>query len=184
MRIIKIGILLLPTMLLMGFSLSQGQTRFGVSFSHGRLRSFDFATSNYYHFPPRDVVWVREHGIPENEIPVVFYIARYSGWEPMTIVRMRLNGLSWGDISLRCGIGPGIYGLPFRVMAGTLHGTSYVNWRSENDRMRGYNYTDRDIIGGVHREFAMGHHKRDWYTVNTRPHMRDSNRNTERHDRW
>src|SRR5262245_65852607 len=89
------------------------QTAFSVSASVG---DFHVAVSNYYHVPEREVIVVRERRIPDDELPVVFFIAQQARVPAARIVDMRLHGASWWDISVRYGLGPDVYHVPVSVV--------------------------------------------------------------------
>ena len=76
---------------------ADAQTAFSVSASVG---DFHVAVSNYYHVPEREVIVVRERRIPDEELPVVFFIVAVSlfplgvGPEPQTL-RVIAAGVVW-----------------------------------------------------------------------------------------
>lgn len=54
----------------------QPQVDIGVSVGPGGLNTFYFSIQEYFRVPEREVLIVRERRIPDEEIPVVFFIAR------------------------------------------------------------------------------------------------------------
>ena len=71
----------------------------------------DYATgvSNYYQIPPDQVWGFEQQGVPYEELPVVFYVARRAQCAPGEVVSMRLSGMSWSDICMHFALGPGIF---------------------------------------------------------------------------
>src|SRR5216684_3601783 len=85
------------------------QAQMGFNVENGNLQSFYFAVGGYYHIPNRQVVVVHDYGIPDEEIPVVFFIANHSHYGPEEIVQMRRHGSSWYDVAVHCGVDPYAY---------------------------------------------------------------------------
>lgn len=51
-----------------------------------------------YRVPPSDVLWVRQQGIVDADLPLVFLLAATARVAPRTIVMMHLQGMDWADI--------------------------------------------------------------------------------------
>jgi hypothetical protein len=54
---------------------AQPQVDIGVSIGEEGIKGFYFAISKYFRVPEREVVVIRERRIPDEEIPVVLFIA-------------------------------------------------------------------------------------------------------------
>src|SRR5689334_13660048 len=120
------------------------QVRFGLSVQDGEVRDFSLAVGDYYRVPEREVVVVREYGIPDDEVPVVFFISRHSRYEPEAIVRMRLRGESWDRISQECGVPRDAYGI--EGVQGPPYGNAYGYYKHHG---RPNFYTDEAIVNSV-----------------------------------
>ena len=168
--------MLVACLMLMSFSLSKAQTRFGITFSDGNLRGFNIAVGGYDRMPPGNYAWMRRAGLPEEEIPVVFFIARHTGWELRSIVRLRLGGLSWWDVSHRCGLDPALYGLPYRSDPGYSLRGPHEQWHDKYKFRERHVFSDADIIGAVNGHHANGMREGDRYANNRFPRMRDRDR--------
>src|SRR4030042_2442417 len=72
----------------------------GVSIGNEGLRGFHFSVGEYYRVPETEVVVVRKRGIPDEELPVIFYLATRARVAPRAILDLRLRGLSWMEITL------------------------------------------------------------------------------------
>ncbi len=155
MRNMLKGALLVAALFLAGYTLSYGQARFGISFDDGKLTSLGFVVGPDDIVPPGNVAWVREAGIPEDEIPVVFFISRHTGWGPRAIIRMRLEGLNWWDISDRCGLGPGYYRYADR---GPGYDRDYGRWHYDRPYWGGYGHSGRDYFRGERGRFDRDFH--------------------------
>jgi len=176
MRTLKLSIVLLACLVATGFSHARGQARFGVTISDGRVRNVDIAIGRPY---PVDGAWIRAQGIPDRDVPVIVYLAHRSGWEPREIVRLRLDGLCWEDISTRCGLAPDCY----RVALGPGYPGTIVRPVVGNPYWRFHGYPDRPVIAESHGHFRPDHPIREVYAHSGHSSDRDGSRDHERHER-
>jgi hypothetical protein len=109
------------------------QAQMGFSVSNGNLQSFYFAVGGYYHVPGRQVVVVHDYGIPDEELPVVFFIAHHSHYGPDEIVHMRRLGSSWYDVAVRCGVDPYAYDIR-QYHQGPPYGNAWGYWKHHPER--------------------------------------------------
>ncbi len=133
----------------------------GVSIGPEGLRGFYLGISNYYRVPEREVIVVRDRGIPHDEIPVAFFIATRAGVAPGVIVDLRLGGMSWWDISLRYGIGPEVYYIPTTVVVkNPPYGRAYGYYRKHpRDQWRTkVVLRDADIVNFVNLRYISEHY--------------------------
>lgn len=140
---------------LMSARSADAQTAYSVSASIG---DFHVAVSNYYHVPEREVIVVRERRIPEEELPVVFFIAQRAHVAPATIVDMRLHGRSWWDISVRYGIHADAYYVPVVVRSGPPYGRAYGHYKKPKKEWNTIVLTDPDIVNLVELRFMSEHY--------------------------
>jgi hypothetical protein len=134
---------------------ANAQTPFSVSASVG---DFHVAVSNYYHVPEREVIVVRQRRIPEDELPVVFFIAQRAHVAPETIVDMRLRGTSWWDISVRYGLGADVYYVPVAVRSGPPYGRAYGHYKKPRKEWNTIVLTDADVVNLVELRFISEHY--------------------------
>jgi len=133
---------------------AQSQTHFGVGFSNGQLSNFYLSVEDYYHAPMQQIEVIHRYGIPDEEIPVVYFIARHSRYEPIEIVRMRQRGDSWTAISDRCGVSRDVYYVPEEGRSGPPYGNAYGYHRNHgNGRWKHDNFSDDDLIRGANVHF-------------------------------
>ena len=86
----------------------------GLSIDEEGLRGFYLAVGDYFRVPEREVILVRERRIPDEEIPVVFFLASSARVEPEVILDLRLKGMTWMDITLRYGLTPEVFYIPVK----------------------------------------------------------------------
>jgi len=134
---------------------ADAQTAYSVSASIG---DFHVAVSNYYQVPEREVIVVRERRIPDEELPVVFFIAQRAHVPPARIVDMRLRGSSWWDISVRYGLDADVYYVPVAVRTGPPYGRAYGHYKKPRNEWRTLVLTDADIVNLVELRFMSEHY--------------------------
>jgi hypothetical protein len=106
-----------------------GEPHFNIGISAGPdgVNGFNLSIGNHYQVPEREVVVVRERGIPEEELPVVFFLARHARVAPEVIIDLRHHRRSWHDITLHLGLSPEIYYVP--VKGGPPYGNAYGHYK-------------------------------------------------------
>jgi hypothetical protein len=57
-----------------------------------------------YRVPVSDVLWVRQQGVPDADLPLVFLVAATARVVPRAVVKLRLRGWSWADIEEHFGM--------------------------------------------------------------------------------
>ena len=134
---------------------ADAQTAISVS---ARIGDFHVAVSNYYHVPEREVIVVRERRIPDDELPVVFFIAQRAHVPTAQIVDMRLRGGSWWDISVRYGLGAEAYYVPVVVRSGPPYGRAYGHYKKPRNQWNTIVLTDADIVNLVELRFISEHY--------------------------
>lgn len=141
------------------FSFSYGQTKFSISVSD-EDSGFAFSISNFYKVPEKEVIVIKERGIPEEELPVVFFIAEKARVKPATIIDLRLRGLSWMDISLKYGITADVYYVPVNVVeVGPPFGKAYGHFKKyPKHRWKEIRLDDDDIVNLVNVRFISNYH--------------------------
>ena len=157
MKTTMLVLTILTISLFTGVRTASAQAEFGISVDNGQVRSFHIAMGDYYRVPERDVIYVEREGIPEDEIPVVLFISRHSGYAPAAIIRMRHSGRSWVEISNRCGIEPDAYYIAGAERSGPPYGNAYGYRRNHGQIV----LTDDDIVRGVNVHFLADRYHRD-----------------------
>ncbi len=88
----------------------------GVSSSDGAFTRFFLAIGDYYGIPQREVMMIRERGIPVYEIPVVLFIAKRAHAAPEIITDFRLRDNTWLSTTFHFGLGAEIFYVPMGVV--------------------------------------------------------------------
>lgn len=141
------------------FNLCFAQTNFSISVSDEES-GFSFSISNFYKVPEKEVIIIKERGIPEEELPVVYFIARKARVKPATIIDLRLKGLSWMDISLKYGITADVYYVPVNVEVGPPFGKAYGHYKKyPKHKWKEIRLDDEDIVNLVNLKFISEYHR-------------------------
>ncbi len=153
--LVLLSILACPLM-----SLAQTQWNVGISGGKQGIESFNISIGEYYKVPNDEVVVIHKRGIPEDEMPVVFFLAQRAHVKPEVIVSLRMRNMSWMDITLHYGLSPEIYYVPVKVKHyGPPYGHAYGYYKKypHKDWYK-IRLSDADIINQVNLRFISEHH--------------------------
>jgi hypothetical protein len=134
---------------------ASAQTAVNVSAQIGNLH---VAVANYYHVPEREVVVVHERHIPDDDLPVVFFIAREAHVAPARVIELREHGRSWWDISVHYGLRPDIYYVPVAYDPGPPYGHAYGHYKKPKTEWRTIVLSDADVVNLVQLRFLSEHY--------------------------
>lgn len=106
-----------------------GEVNAGISISDGGIKGFYLAIGQTYRVPEREIVVVRERRIPDEELPVVFFIARTSGATPFAIADFRLGGRTWFEVARHFGVGADAFYVEFKEAPAPPYGKAWGYYR-------------------------------------------------------
>lgn len=132
----------------------------GISLTDGHLNGFYFAIGDYYHVPESRVVYVRRHHhIPDEELPVVFFLASRAHVNPQVIIDLRFRRrMSWLDITFHYGLTPEIFYVPV-TRVGPPYGNAYGHFKRHKKNYRRVVLLDDDVINLVNLRFMSEYHR-------------------------
>jgi len=134
-------------------TIAGAEFRLGVS-ANDEKNSFFLAIGDHYHVSDHEVVVARKRHIPDDELPVVFFLARECRVQPSVILERRLRGESWLNIGLHFGCGPDVYYYPVEVKSRPPYGRAYGYYkRYPRNEWRKIRLTDADVINLVNLRF-------------------------------
>jgi len=152
--------------LLLSQTPAMAQTRnidLGISVSDGRLRSFYLTIGDYYGVQPRQVVEIRErYRCPDDELPVVFFLATRARVESTAIISLRLKKMSWLNIAFHFRLTPDIFFVPLAPeRIGPPYGNAYGYYRKYGPagNWKKIVLTDREVVDLVNLRFMSEHHR-------------------------
>jgi len=161
-------VLVLTFLLLVSMSaVSAASVDVGMSFGNGGS-SFFLSIGDYFHVPQKEVIVVKERKIPDEEIPVVFFLAQRVNVAPAAIIDLRLKGQSWLDITLHFGQGPEIFYVPVKesVVFGPPYGKAYGHYKKKSKKeWKKIRLQDDDVVNLVNLRFISEHYKYEPETV-------------------
>ena len=127
----------------------------GISVDEDGIKGFYLAIGEHYRVPEREVVVVRERNVPDEELPVVFFLARHASVEPASLVKLRLGGMSWMDITLHLNLSPSIFYVAFDRAPGPPYGKAWGHFRKHKKARWGeIRLPDADIVNIVNLKFV------------------------------
>ncbi len=138
------------------YSSAQPQWNLGVSVGSEGLRDFYFSIGDHYRVPERDIGTVRQRGIPDEELPVVFYLAAKAQVASGAVLDLRLKGSTWMDITLRYGLNPEIYYVPVKTAkVGPPYGKAYGYYQKHpRNEWKKIVLHDDEVVNMVNLKFA------------------------------
>lgn len=169
----------------------------GLSANEDGVKGFYLSIGNHYNVPEKEVVVVRERNVPDDELPVVFFLARHTGVAPSVIVKMRLDGQSWMDITLHYDLSPKLYYVAFSKDPGPPYGKAWGRFKNQKkDRWKEIRLTDDEIVVCVNTKFlcerygyspdevvGLRHKGDNWVSFNSsvKHHKEAKNKSAKRH---
>jgi hypothetical protein len=138
-----------------GLALAQIQA--GISVGAGG-DSFHLAIGSYYHAPPDQITVCQQQHIPDEDQPVVFFVANQVHVAPGVIINLRAGGMSWVDIFHRYHLSPRVLYVPIHGRAVGPYAGFYAYYNGHGrGRVR---LVDADIVNMVNLKFATEYYHR------------------------
>ncbi len=138
---------------------AQAQVSAGVTITDEGVKNFYFAIGHTYNVPDHDIMVIHERHIPDEEIPVVYFIARRAHCRPEAVIDMRLAGRSWMEITEHFHLRPSIFYVPLNGDPGPEYGRVYGYWKHPRKEWSRIRFEDDDIVKMVNLRFVSGYYK-------------------------
>ena len=156
-------IIILTTLFFVSFGVISGSgdatVSIGASIGEEGLRGFYFAVGDYFRVPEREVIVIRERQIPDEEIPVVLFIAQKARVAPSVIIDLRLHRRSWMDIVHHYRLSPEIFYVPVREEKGPPYGRAYGYYHNKpRKEWKKILLKDHEVIDLVNLQFISKYH--------------------------
>jgi len=159
MKANRTSLALLAAVFLGAASLARAAVSVGVSLSDGGLDSFYLNVSDYYHVPQPAVLQLRDRHVPDEEIPVVLFLAAQAHVGPEIIVEARLAGRPWMEIAREHHVDAGAFYVPLDRDPGPPYGHAYGYYKKfKRNQWRKINLADADVVNFVNLRFASEHY--------------------------
>ncbi len=143
---------------------ARAQFQAGISAGPNGVNDFYLSIGNYFSVPPAQVDVIRQRDIPDDQIPVVLFIAQRAHVDPQEVIELREEGFSWMEVALRFGIGPEAFYVNVSNYAHTPYGHAYGYYRHyDKKKWRHIRFSDDDIVNLVNLRFVSesSHHTPD-----------------------
>ncbi len=160
MRLMRVFLAILMLTMAPLTEIVAGGANTGLSSDDEALSGFFLAVGDYYRVPLREVMIIKERGIPPYEIPVVLFIAKRAHVAPEMITNFRLCDNAWLYTALRFGLGPEIFCVPVGVVArDSLYGKVYRYYNNKPKKeWKTIMLSDDDIINLVNLKLMSEHY--------------------------
>jgi len=139
------------------------QVDLGISVADGKLRSFYLAISDYYRVPAGEVVATKErYRLHDEELPVLYFLVTRVHIDPSVIIGLRMQGMSWLDVTFHYGLTPEIYYVPVTVeKVGPPYGKAYGYYKKyrPNKEWKRIVLSDHEVIDLVNLRFISEHYR-------------------------
>lgn len=152
--------LIMTVLLAVGlFGIARADVNIGVSADETGIKEFYLAIGDHYRQPEKEIIVVRDRGIPDEELPVVFYLASRAGVSPTAIIKLRLGGSSWMDITFHYGLTAEIFYIDLGKDPGPPYGKAYGHFKKMPRKKWGkIVLADPDIVNFINLKFLSSHY--------------------------
>jgi len=134
--------------------ITQADVSVGVSVDKDGLNSFYLAIGEHYRTNDQEIKTVRNLNVPDEELPLVFFLANHTGVGKDEIIRLRLMGKSWMDISLHFGQTAELFYVPVKGNPGPPYGKAYGHFKNKDKKKwKEIRLNDTEIIDFVNLKF-------------------------------
>ena len=150
MKLLSAAIVL--TIMILGGSLSASA---GVAPRDDGRADFFSALAEHFRLPESVVVSIHERRIPDDELAVVFFLAKQTGVRPDDVVDLRLLRKSWMELTLHFGLNPEVFYLPVTGDPAPPYGKGYGQFKKlQRTEWKKVVLDDEDIVNLVNLRFV------------------------------
>jgi hypothetical protein len=148
----------LPALSFAFASSARGDATIGVAAGAGGLNEFHFALCEHYHVPHSTVIVVRKH-IPDDDLPVVFFISQRARVTPDAVVALRMRGMSWMDVAFHFKLTADVFHVHFARDPGPPYGVAHGYYRRrKQSEWASIRLADADMVHLVNVKFLAERH--------------------------
>jgi hypothetical protein len=131
----------------------------GLKIDDDGLKSFHVAIGEHYNVPEKEVIVIKKKHFTDEELPVIFFLARHAKVRPDVIVQLRLGGKSWLSITRHFGLGLDLFYVPVTKVSGPPYGKAYGHFKNKpRKKWREIRLTDSDVVNLVNLKFVSVHY--------------------------
>ncbi len=139
---------------------AQATVSVGMTVTNEGLQNFYFSIGQFYRVPEKEVVVVRQQGIPDDELAVVFFLASRANVPPGQIIKWRKhNRWTWMKIVSKLRLSPEIFYVPIDVpVRGGYYGKIYGYYQQPKNKWKKIKLTDAEIVHCVNLHFISSYY--------------------------
>ena len=132
----------------------------GMTVGNEGLRNFYFSIGEFYRVPEKEVIVVRERGIPDEELPIVFFLAAKASVPYGQIIKWRVhNRWTWMKIAAKLKLGPEVFYVPVGVpVSGGVYGRIYGYYQQPRNKWAKIRLTDEEVMHCVNLHFISNYY--------------------------
>lgn len=131
----------------------------GVTIGSDGVESFHLAACTHYGFKTETVAVFHKHRIPDDHVPVVYYIAHRAEVSPDVVIGLRMGGKSWWEISAHFGLSAEVFYVPVARRPGPPYGKAWGHFKNgKRTNWAAVRLSDDDVVTLVNVRFLAAHH--------------------------
>lgn len=110
-------------------------------------KAFLLSVGTHYNVKDKVIAYARKKGVPHDELPVLFYIAKKANAKPEVLIDLRRSGKSWMEITRILGLSPEIFHLSVTTTPTHPYGKALAHFKNKakKDWIK-INLADGDIV--------------------------------------
>jgi hypothetical protein len=167
-RTLTLSVLGIPLVLLLGAGAARASVNFDVAVGmdvNEDTRIFLNVSNQVWH-PAAPMTVIQGCRYPEDDFPVVSFLAYQSHRDPAFILRLRSDGYPWYEIFYRLHVDPGVLFVGIDHDPGPPYGKAWGYWNhGRHDPRERIHFSDRDVVGLVKVQTAARHFGASPYSV-------------------
>ncbi len=131
----------------------------GVEVDDEGLKAFHVSIGEHYGEKEKAVVAVRGTHVTDQEIPVVYFLAKRAGVDKKKVLALRVKGKTWMEISVALGLDAGAFYVEAGDVKGPPYGNAYGHYKNKpKNKWNTIVLADDDIINLVNLRFMIDVH--------------------------
>lgn len=125
------------------------------------LPPFHLDIRDYFNVPEPEIIKISDRHIPDEQIPVVLFLASMASVPPPAIIDLRQAGKTWMDICRHFSLAPDIFYVPVKEgVTGPPFGKAYGHFKNKPKKeWKKIVLDDDDVINLVNLRFISDFHK-------------------------
>ncbi len=149
--------------LLLVSSALMAEVKMGMAASSSGGGSFYLTIGDYNRVPEKEVIVVKQRGIPDEELPVVYFLAAKAKVKPEEVIKFRLRKWGWMKIANKLRVHPEVFYIelnerPSGMYYGKAFGQYYKYERRKWNKIR---LSDEDVVNIVNLKVISEHYRRN-----------------------